>query len=98
VSIVFCGRDKFISFRCEHDFLERRDELSDVCLPVSDDALWELCRTVLFGADQLKSLGVQEEAIAPFALIFDEFQRDAQRRSMRMVRRKPSRKGGTSPR
>ncbi len=68
---------------------EAGDEISDVCLPVSDDALWELCRIVLIGADQLKGLGIKEESIAPFTLTFEEFRKDALERSMRMVRRQP---------
>lgn len=68
---------------------EAGDELSDVCLPISDDALWALCGTVLIGDDQLKSLEIQERTIAPFILTFEEFQRDARKRSMRMVRRQP---------
>jgi hypothetical protein len=68
---------------------EAGDEIFHVCLPVSDDALSELCRTVLIGADQLKSLGIQEESIAPFTLTFEEFRKDARGRSMRMVRRQP---------
>jgi integrase len=68
---------------------EAGDEISDVSLPVSDDALWALCETVLIGADQLKSLGIQEQTIAPFTLTFEEFRKDSPRRSMRMVRRQP---------
>src|ERR1039458_8695715 len=68
---------------------EAEDEVTGVKLPVSDDVLWELCRTVLIAADQVKSLGIQEESIAPFALAFDDFRKDARGRSMRMVRRQP---------
>jgi hypothetical protein len=68
---------------------EAEDEVSGVKLPVSDDALWKLCGTVLMGADQLKNLGIQEESIAPFILTFEDFRRDAHERSMRMVRRQP---------
>ena len=68
---------------------EAGDEFSDVCLAASDDALWALCETVLIGDDQLKSIGIQEQTIAPFTLTFEEFQRGARDRSMRMVRRQP---------
>jgi hypothetical protein len=68
---------------------EAGDEISDVCLPISDDSLWSLCETVLIGHDQLKKLAIQEQMIAPFTLTFEEFQRDARKRSMRMVRRQP---------
>ncbi len=68
---------------------EAGDEISDVSLPVSDDALWALCGTVLVGDDQLKSLGIQEQTIAPFTLTFEEFRKDSPGRSMRMVRRQP---------
>ncbi len=68
---------------------EAGDEISDVSLPVSDDALWALCGTVLIGDDQLKSLAIQKEFIAPFTLTFEDFRKDARGRSMRMVRRQP---------
>lgn len=68
---------------------EAEDEVSGVKLPVSDDSLWELCGTVLMGVDQLWSLGIEEESIAPFTLTFEAFRRDAHERSMRMVRRQP---------
>jgi len=68
---------------------EAGDEISDVCLPASDDALLELCRTVLIAADQLKSRGIEEESIAPFTLTFEDFRNGARVRSMRMVRRQP---------
>lgn len=68
---------------------EAEDEVSGVKLPVSDDALWKMCGTVLIGADQLNNLGIEEESITPFILTFEDFQRDAHKRSMRMVRRQP---------
>jgi len=68
---------------------EAEDEVSGVKLPVSDDALWTICGTVLIGTNQLKNLGIEEESIAPFILTFEDFQRDAHKRSMRMVRRQP---------
>lgn len=68
---------------------EARDEISDVALPVSDDALWALCGAVLIGDEELRSLGIQAQTIGPFTLTFEEFRKDARERSMRMVRRKP---------